>query len=625
MCHLAAKSAENTKIQELLKLPALLRVKQRFFSSRSVSLHWNTSESNNFAKISDRGGVRSTSRSTLEVPGALRLGLRPQPRYFGYDDATLGSSRSLRLRNSCFQDDRLLVIGIPLLLLSAIALTVRPADMSHILQPSAFTHHIERFNSMENENVTNFVSNSKSWEWLQQNIPFFECPDREVEEIYYFRWWSFRKHLKQTTNGFVFTEFLIPMKHAGAHNTISCALGHHLAEGRWLRESRYLDDYIRFWFRGHGGKAQPHFHQFSSWATAAVYERFLVNSDRAFATNLLDDLVADYRAWEKERKLPDGLFWQHDVEDGMEESISGSRTAKQARPTINSYMFGNARAIAAIARLAGRVELAQEFDAKAAEVKRLTQEKLWNPSDKFFEVRRADSETGATISHAREAIGFIPWAFGLPDANKGYEAAWSQFTDAQGFRAPYGITTAERRHAQFRSHGCCGCEWDGAVWPFATSQTLNALARVLRDNNRTDVPVTARDYFDAFLTYARSHRFDGKPYLGEYLDETTGQWLKGRQERSRYYNHSTFADLLMTGVIGLRPRADDVVEVHPLLPGGAWEWFCLDGVPYHGRALTILWDKEGKRYGRGAGLRVFADGREIAQAGRLQLVTGILP
>ena len=25
------------------------------------------------------------------------------------------------------------------------------------------------------------------------------------------------------------------------------------------------------------------------------------------------------------------------------------------------------------------------------------------------------------------------------------------------------------------------CEWDGAVWPFATSQTLGALANVLRD------------------------------------------------------------------------------------------------------------------------------------------------
>ena len=51
--------------------------------------------------------------------------------------------------------------------------------------------------------------------------------------------------------------------------------------------------------------------------------------------------------------LANGLFWQYDVRDGMEESISGSRTKKNVRPPLNSYMFGNARAVAAIARLAG--------------------------------------------------------------------------------------------------------------------------------------------------------------------------------------------------------------------------------------------------------------------------------
>ena len=512
-----------------------------------------------------------------------------------------------------------LATAVTLLLFHATFTIAFAAEPSLILPSASFAPHIARFNAMEDENVTNFVSNAQSLDWLATNIPRFECPDREVEEIYYIRWWSFRKHLKQTTNGFVFTEFLVPMRHAGAHNTISCALGHHISEGRWLREQRYVDEYIRFWFRGHNGKPQPHFHQFSSWAAAAIYERYLVQADHAFVTNLLDDLVTDYRKWENERKLSNGLFWQHDVKDGMEESISGSRTARQARPTINSYMFANARAIASIARLSGRDKPAAEFDAKAAELKQLTQEKLWDGNAKFFKVRREDGR----LADVREAIGFIPWAFGLPNASKGYEDAWAQLTDPQGFRAPFGITTAERRHPAFRSHGCCKCEWDGAVWPFATSQTLNALGNVLRDYKQPFV--SNKDYFDTFLTYTRSHRFDGKPYIGEYLDETTGAWLKGRQERSRYYNHSTFADLLITGVIGLRPGADDVVEVHPLLPSGRWDWFCLDGVKYHGRTLTIVWDKDGSRYRRGAGLIVFADGNQIAKADKLERVTGRLP
>ena len=66
----------------------------------------------------------------------------------------------------------------------------------------------------------------------------------------------------------------------------------------------------------------------------------------------------------------------------MEESISGSRTNKNLRPTINSYMFANARAIADIARLAGNKKIADEFDAKAAQLKKLV-------AGKFVEPRRA--------------------------------------------------------------------------------------------------------------------------------------------------------------------------------------------------------------------------------------------
>ena len=213
--------------------------------------------------------------------------------------------------------------------------------------------------------------------------------------------------------------------------------------------------------------------------------------------------------------------------------------------------------------------------------------------------------------------------FELPEPGRGFEAAWAQLTDPQGFSAPYGVTTAERRSPFFRTHGYGHCEWDGAVWPFATSQTLDALANLLRDNPPDTV--TSHDYFDVFLAYVKSQHADGKPYIGEYLDETTGQWINGKAGRSRYYNHSTFADLLITGVAGLVPRADDMVEVWPLLPDGVWNYFCLDGVKYHGRVLTIFWDKDGTRYHRGKGLIVLADGKEIARADNLEKLTGKLP
>ena len=107
------------------------------------------------------------------------------------------------------------------------------------------------------------------------------------------------------------------------------------------------------------------------------------------------------------------------------------------------------------------------------------------------------------------------------------------------------------------------------------------------------------------------------------LDEKTGDWLKG-EERSRYYNHSTFNDLIITGLVGLRPRADNIVEVNPLVPAGKWDWFCLDNVLYHGKILTIIWDKTGKKYKKGQGLAVWMDGKKVATAKTLTKLTGKL-
>ena len=222
----------------------------------------------------------------------------------------------------------------------------------------------------------------------------------------------------------------------------------------------------------------------------------------------------------------------------------------------------------------------------------------------------------------REAIGFLPWYTHMAKDEAKYAVAWLQAADPAGFSAPYGLTTAERRHPQFRTHGVGKCEWDGAVWPFATSQTLTALANFANDYHVSG-DFVARTisldslYFAELEKYMQSQHMRGKPYIGEYLDETTGYWLKGDQERSRYYNHSTFNDLIITGLCGLRPRADRTVEVNPLLPADKWNYFCLDNVPYHGHNLTIVWDRDGSRYHAGRGLRIYVDGQCVGQRDKI--------
>ncbi|MEI6168957.1 MAG: hypothetical protein WCS52_17380, partial [bacterium] len=513
------------------------------------------------------------------------------------------------------------------------ALVFGPAFLTHasVLKTETFRHYAEDFARNDGERYKNAFPNALAWDFLKDNIPLLDCPDEEIQTAYYFRWWTYRKHIKQTPAGYIVDEFLPNVGWAGKFNSINCAAGHHLYEGRWLADPKYLDDYTRFWFHGGGDPRR-----YSFWVADSIWARLQVTGDDRMAKELLPDLVRNYGEWEKAKLDPNGLFWQTDNFDGMEVSIGGNGY----RATINSYMYGDALAIARIADRAGQKEVAERFRAKAEAIKRLTQDKLWDPAAQFFKVLPRGGN--AKLSDVRELHGFTPWYFNLPDADK--SVAWKQIMDPQGFHAPFGPTTAEQRHPRFAlSYAGHECQWNGPSWPFSTAITLTGMANLL--NNYTQDVVGRKDYFDLLKIYAKSQRLkrdDGTvvPWIDENLNPATGDWIsrtrlktwkngtwdagKGGEERGKDYNHSTYCDLVISGLIGLRPRADDTVEVNPLVPVGTWDYFCLDRVPYHGYLLTIFYDKTGERYNRGKGLRVLADGKEIAASDTLAKMTGVL-
>ncbi|MCX6011967.1 MAG: hypothetical protein NTV30_00855, partial [Chloroflexi bacterium] len=67
--------------------------------------------------------------------------------------------------------------------------------------------YVDRFNAAYPEKLVNAVSDADAYQFLEANIPLFQCPDEDLERTYYFRWWTYRKHIKKTPAGFVVTEF----------------------------------------------------------------------------------------------------------------------------------------------------------------------------------------------------------------------------------------------------------------------------------------------------------------------------------------------------------------------------------------------------------------------------------
>ena len=99
------------------------------------------------------------------------------------------------------------------------------------------------------------------------------------------------------------------------------------------------------------------------------------------------------------------------------------------------------------------------------------------------------------------------------------------------------------------------------------------------------------------------------------IEQTRTGRKKHIRERGKDYNHSTFCDLVIAGLCGFVPQEDGTIVVRPLAPK-SWDWWCVDGILYHGHNITILFDRDGSRYGHGRGVVVLKDGVKIDGYGR---------
>jgi hypothetical protein len=477
---------------------------------------------------------------------------------------------------------------------------------------------------------------NRDWDWYLERIPFFESPDPEIDATYYYRWELVTKHLTYGSpeTGYTFTEFLDRPFWSGAFGAISCPLGHQFAEVRWLKDRRIQEDFARYWFETPG--AEPR--SYSNWYGDAMWGMYLVRGDTKLLRTALPYMERQYAGWVDEHfDAEHGLFHWVGLLDGMEANINSRQTDDPVdggdgyRPTLNSYLFADARAIANAASVLGDSAKAAAYRARAAALKGRVQEELWDERREFFlhqwvrderdgiRARTRTYETGkyAGSAHGRELLGYVPWQFHLPDP--GYKRAWRFLMDSAYFLAPYGPTTTERHDPLFLISPRC-CVWSGNSWPYATTQTLVAMANLLNDHEQS--VVSAEDYFRLFRSYTMTQRKDGRPYVAEAANPDDGSW-EGHDSfyHSEHYFHSGYVDLLITGLVGLRPRADDTLEVNPLAPG-EWPYFALDGVSYHGRTVSVVWDRDGSRYGRGAGLALYVDGRRVAVRRDVGRLTG---
>ena len=522
-------------------------------------------------------------------------------------------------------------------------LVLYTGDRIEIVERSKLKSYVDLFNKYDNELYKQHIPNNKALEFLSENIPLIDIPNKEIEETYYFRWWTFRKHIKSTEDGFVITEFLPNVSWSKKHNTINCPAGHHIYEGRWLKDSKYISEYIDFWLNKSGDGIR----QYSFWVADATLAFHNIHRNDSIMSKQLKPLINNYNEWENIRKEKDKiLFFQYDDRDGMELTASGRKLnngteifgIQSVRPTINSYMYADADAISKISYMNNDIENGKKYERKAKEIKKEVQRALWNKDLNFFTVLPKNYNENSEPLDVRELIGYVPWYFNLPDDNPKYATAWEKIIDTSSFLAPIGLTVTEQSDPYFKvSYEGHECQWNGPSWPFATTQTLKALSNFLNNysHNKT---ISKGDYYNLLLQYARQHKIENDKgeiinWIDENLNPYNGDWIsrtrlkdwegngwsddKGGVERGKDYNHSGFTDLILSDLLGIKPQLNKTVEINPLIPDN-WDWFAVDNISYQGEKMSLVWDGTGKKYNRGKGLMLFKENVLVAKSNKIE-------
>ena len=477
--------------------------------------------------------------------------------------------------------------------------------------------------------------------WYRDRIPLFESSDQDITDVYYYRWSIFRAHQRDLgAYGYISTEFLDDVGwQTKPFASLNDATGFHLLEGRWCRDRRFKEDYATFMY-----SADSNSRQFSESMAAAVWQGYLVDGVKEDAIKRLSDMTRVYDAWDDSFDTSKGLYYVEPIRDATEYTISsidssggydGFFGGDSFRPSINSYQYANALAIANMASLAGSMtSTVDTYTNRAEALKTRVQEALWNITFAHFIDRYQVDNENVTYwdpIRGRELVGMVPWTHDLPDDTADYAQAWSHILDTEKLRGEAGLRTVEPSYEyymrQYRYEGPNPeCQWNGPVWPFQMTQVLSGLANFLDhyEKGKETGIINSDDYTNLLRQYAQLHRnpSTGILDLEEDYYPDTGLPIVGLK-RSHHYFHSGFNDLVLSGLVGIRPRSDDVLEVAPLASATQLAYFRAERIMYHGREIAVQWDKDGSHYGGGnsTGLTVEVDGKVVASSPSLSRVT----
>ena len=482
--------------------------------------------------------------------------------------------------------------------------------------------------------------------WFDHNIAYFTCSDPLVSKMYYHRWYNIKKNSMDPQLGKLQHKTFAEGRWTADWyaNVISYGAGHQIRESRWLRDGSYAWGHVQTWaenprpdgiFPSHITPKGQQGGQYTDWIASTAWDTYLVHPDNGILARVADPLARNAEGWRKVYGWGDtpllvvdshwwtGMEWQPSFFSFAGYKTGGGVGTDPARMTplrrvdLAAYNFANAQNSAKIYRALGRRDDAARLQKLADTTREALLTQMWNPKTHWFHSLRASDNVP---SPTKEIIALYPFSFDLPTRSQGYEAVWDVALDPTQFWTPWPLASVSKDCPAYAQNGWpvgpggSGCMWNGPSWPHANSLVLTAMANTLR--HYAPSALTRQKLLQLFNTFTRV-QYKGRdrryPWTGEYYNGDNGEWKTVQRD----YNHSTWVDPLIHDLIGLVARPDNILEIDPLLPKGAWSYFVLDGQAYRGHDVSIAYDAQGGHVAPGfQGFAVYLDGKPIYHSHR---------
>ncbi len=176
---------------------------------------------------------------------------------------------------------------------------------------NAIVGHNDEFHENESESLT-------QEQWLVENIPFIQTPDKALDEVYYFRWANLLNALsKRRADGqYEFCEAGVGSYY---HKYIDCAQGAHIREARWIKDGKYLNSYLHI---------TPEHAVYREYITDSVWQKYLLDGDASCIRENYEKLKARLGSLEQEYDAAVGLYHCLNDREGQECGVNGFELAQ---------------------------------------------------------------------------------------------------------------------------------------------------------------------------------------------------------------------------------------------------------------------------------------------------------